>query len=307
MDAALRAKSKSLGDYMVALHMRKVELLKQRWRLEDEVAAGGNNLEALAQIVKEQNRVNKRLKDVSKVLKEVDSCVVELDEERKMDERKWGIKPNVAEDLIKPKKEGVVSGVTSICPEMESISFGIVKEGVERFSVPLISGALKVEQDLVNCEINKRDERLGELKVVTCQANGSRRIIPGHVRKECLHGSLNGSAPLDAGGTMAKLAICPEMKVVALTQPEEEAVCEAVTPLEKFIRTCGPCCRVDWLKERALVTICASKPWSQIQVDLTGGWCWDPGSSDMSKIVVISESGTYYFNDEAVKIQSVCG
>ena len=55
MDAALRAKSKSLWDTKVALHMRKVELLKQRWRLEDEVAAEGNNLEALAQIVKEQN------------------------------------------------------------------------------------------------------------------------------------------------------------------------------------------------------------------------------------------------------------
>ena len=44
MDAALRAKSKSLWDTKAALHMRKVELLKQRWRLEDEVAAGGNNL-----------------------------------------------------------------------------------------------------------------------------------------------------------------------------------------------------------------------------------------------------------------------
>ena len=55
MDAALRAKSKSLWDTKAALHMRKVELLKQRWRLEDEVAAEGNNLEALAQIVKEQN------------------------------------------------------------------------------------------------------------------------------------------------------------------------------------------------------------------------------------------------------------
>ena len=90
----VKTEIKSLRDTKVALHLRKVELGKQRWRLEDEVAARGDNSEALAQVAAEQNVVCKRLREVNTSLKELDSLV------EMMDEGKEEKAPNVAESVL---------------------------------------------------------------------------------------------------------------------------------------------------------------------------------------------------------------